>query len=180
MHDAGAVRRVERARHVQHDPPDAIGREAPVVAHLGGEVVPVDEAHRDEERPVLLARLVDGDDVGVLEGGRHARLALEALAELRVGRELGHDDLERHTAAQATVDREVDHAHAAAPDLALDVVGAEGPVLVGGHGTRYPARAQAVSTARATVSVCPASERHQRAASARTRAAWHRPSCSLR
>ena len=46
------------------------------------------------------------------------------------------------------------------------ILGAEGPVLVGGHGTRYPARAQAVSTARATVSVCPASERHQRAASA--------------
>jgi hypothetical protein len=108
-----------------------------VLAHLGGKVVPVDEAHGDEERAVLLAGLVDGDDVRMLERGRHARLALEAPAELRVGRELGHDDLERHAAVEAAVDREVDHAHAAAPDLALDVVGAEGPVLVAGHGCEH-------------------------------------------
>ena len=134
MHDAGAVRRVDSARDLQQEPPEPIGGEGPVLAHLGGEVVPVDEAHRDEERAVLLAGLVDRDDMRVLEGGRHARLALEALAELRVGRELGHDDLERHAATQATVDRKVDHAHAAPPDFALYVVGAEGPVFVAVHG----------------------------------------------
>ena len=111
-----------------------------MVAHLGGEVAAVDEAHRDEERAVLLAGLVDGHDVRVLERGRHARLALEAPAELRVGRELGHDDLQRHAAAEPAVGGEVDDAHAAAPDLALDVVGAEGPVIVAGHGaTTVPA-----------------------------------------
>ena len=137
VHDARAVRRVERARHLRHEPREPIGASGPSLAHRGGEVVPVDEAHRDEERAVLLAGLVDRDDVRVLEGGRDARLALEALAELRVGRELGHDDLQRHAAAEATVGRKVDDAHAAAPDFALDVVGAEGPVLVAGHGCEH-------------------------------------------
>ena len=137
MHDARAMGGVERAGHLRDDAAEAVGRDAPVVAHLGGEVAAVDEAHGDEQRAVLLAGLVDGHDVRMLERRRHARLALEALAELRVGGELGDDDLQRDAPTEPPIGGEVDDAHAAAPDLALDVVGAEGAVLVAGSRWRH-------------------------------------------
>ena len=48
------------------------------------EVDPVHEAHRDEQQAVVLAGLVHGDDVGVLDRRGDPRLGLEALAEHRV------------------------------------------------------------------------------------------------
>ena len=45
------------------------------------QVGPVDEAHRDEQAPVCLARLVDRDHVRVVEPRREPRLAQQPLAE---------------------------------------------------------------------------------------------------
>ena len=56
----------------------------------------------DEVQPaVVLARLVDRDDVRVLDRRGQLRLALEALAEVRVGGELGGDQLQRDGAVRA-------------------------------------------------------------------------------
>jgi hypothetical protein len=99
----------------------------------------LDQAHGDEEHPIGLVGLVDGQDVGVVDGGRHLRLAQEPGAGLGIVAELGRDDLERHLAAQAGLLGEVDDAHPATADDGLDPVrselGAEARVGTGrGHG----------------------------------------------
>ena len=85
----------------------------------------LDEAHRHVQRPVLLARVVDRDHVGVVERRGDLRLALEALAELGVLGQLGGDQLERDRAVQREVDGAVDDAHAAAAGHRLDPVAAD-------------------------------------------------------
>ncbi len=58
----------------------------------------------------MLAQLVDGDDVGVLEPRRRLGLALEAHPRVRVPQPDGHD-LHGHVALQRLVAAAVDAAH---------------------------------------------------------------------
>ena len=64
------------------------------------ERLPLEQLHSDERRAVVLADLVDGADVGVVERRRRARLAQEALERRRVLRHLVRQELERHLAAE--------------------------------------------------------------------------------
>jgi hypothetical protein len=89
-------------------------------------VGPLDVAHRHVQEAVLLARVVDGDHVRVLDRRRGAEFAPEALAELRVLGELGRDHLQRHLALERDVRRAVDDAHPAAAADAADYVVGEG------------------------------------------------------
>ena len=82
-------------------------------------------AHDEVELPVLLARAVDRHDVGMIDRRRHPRLALEALAEVRVGGAVGGDQLERDRTPEIELDGAVDDAHAAAPRDGLDPVSTE-------------------------------------------------------
>ena len=65
---------------------------------------------------------VDVDDVGVGERGGELGLAHEAFAERRLHRELGREDLDRDLAVEGEVLGEEDGAHAAAAELAGDLV----------------------------------------------------------
>ncbi len=56
---------------------------------------PLDDLHRDVDHSVRGADVVDSDDVGVVQRRGRARLLLEALAPLRVQRNLGGKDLDR-------------------------------------------------------------------------------------
>ena len=77
---------------------------------------PLDEAHRDEQPVVDLPRLVDGNDVRVVEGRGDPRLAEEPLAkDLVLGIPLG-EQLQRDAALEPRIAGAVDLAHAAAPD----------------------------------------------------------------
>ena len=96
--------------------------QAPVGAQDRGQVLALDELHREVEHPVDLAGVVDGDDVRVLERGGDPRLAREALAEALGLGEVGRDDLDGGAALEVQVLRAVDHAHAAAADPLLDPV----------------------------------------------------------
>ena len=62
--------------------------------------------------PLLFAEVVDRADVGVVEGGDGAGLALEARAAVRVGAQLGGQDLDGDRAIEARVPRLVHLAHA--------------------------------------------------------------------
>ena len=84
------------------------------------QVGPRDPAHHEVQPPVLLAGLVDGDHVRVIDRRRHPRLALEALAEVAVGGVLGRDQLERDRAPQRELGGAVDDAHPAAAGDRLD------------------------------------------------------------
>ena len=87
-----------------------------------GEVVTLDVAHGEKEQAVLISRLVDGDDVRMVERGRDLRLAEEALAEALVLGELGRDDLERDLAPETLLLGTVDGAHPPSADERFDLI----------------------------------------------------------
>jgi hypothetical protein len=113
---------VERRAELRDQVRGARGLEPAVPPDQHAQVVAVDVAHRDEQRPVRLARLVDGNDVRVVERRRELRLTLEAAPEVLVLRQLRDDQLQRDHPAQADLLGEIDDAHAAATELALDPV----------------------------------------------------------
>ena len=108
-------------------------RQRAALDHQLAQVRAVDPAHRDEEALVLLARLVDGDHVRMLERGGHARLAHEARAELRIARQLGRDQLEGHRALETLLHGPVDDSHATSAGDGLDAVAGEEPAGGDGH-----------------------------------------------
>ena len=74
--------------------------------------------------PVLLAGVVDREDVGVIERGCELRLALEAPPSCRVG-QVGGDELDRDGAIQLRVGRAVDRAHPAFAKLMIEAICAD-------------------------------------------------------
>ncbi len=70
----------------------------------------------DVGRAVVLADVVDGGDVGVVEDAGGLRLLLEAAQAVGVGGEGGRQDLDRDVAAEARVLGAVDLPHAARAD----------------------------------------------------------------
>ena len=92
--------------------------------------------------PLLVADVVQRADVGVVELGDGAGLALEAGAELRAGRQVGGQHLDRHVAAQAGVVGAVDLAHPARADRGDDLVRAEPRA----GGERHPISASCFSS----------------------------------
>ena len=75
--------------------------------------------------PLGRADVVDRDDVGMVERGGRARLLFESLQALRVVREVGGKDLDRHVAPEARVIGPVDLSHPARAERREDLVGAE-------------------------------------------------------
>ena len=73
--------------------------------------------HGDEGFAVLLADVVNGADVGMVERGSGLRLALEAGQRLRIAGDFVGQELQGHEAVQARVLGFVDHTHAAAAEF---------------------------------------------------------------
>ena len=95
--------------------------ELPLPAEPVAERLALDERHGEPELAGRFARVVDGQDVGVLQPGGELDLALEALGAERGG-ELGEEHLEGDRAVVPEVLGEVDDGHAAAAELALERV----------------------------------------------------------
>src|SRR5204863_6148979 len=81
---------------------------------------PLHVLHGDVRDAVLRARLEDTDDVVRVDLRGGARLALEPLDDPRILRELARDDLERDGPVEVELAREVDRAHAAPAEQALE------------------------------------------------------------
>ena len=122
MHEAVGVRRVERAPDLRDDLRRPLGVEAALGTHERAQVGPVDVAHDDEQHALALARVVDGDDVRVLDRRGGLGLGDEARAEVRLLGERRRDDLQRDDAVEVEVAGAIDDAHAAAPGESLDAV----------------------------------------------------------
>ena len=84
-----------------------------------------DELHHEVVMPVLPAHAEDRHDVGVVQPRRRPGLALEPPHLLGVEQRAGREHLQRHAPAQRFLLGLVDHAHAAAADLAEDAVVAQ-------------------------------------------------------
>ena len=89
---------VQRVGDLGADPDRAFGWQRSLRRQERPQVGPLDVAHRDEQRPVGLARGVDRDDVGVLGRGRGFGLPDEPLAERLVLRQLRGQELQRDLA----------------------------------------------------------------------------------
>jgi hypothetical protein len=86
----------------------------------------VDELHGNEGHPVGFVDLIDYGNIGMLESGRRLGLLNEPALPLRVGNQLGRQDLEGDLAVQIDVEGTVDDPHAATADLIEDLVMGEG------------------------------------------------------
>ena len=125
MDQAGGVRRVEGVRDLADPVERLVGLHRPRGREHGREVLAAHEAHREEERAVELARVVDRDHVRVVERRRQARLAQEAVAEVGVARQLGHEHLQGDGPAEVHVLGAEHDAHAAAAELIAEAIAAE-------------------------------------------------------
>ena len=93
----------------------------------------VDVLQLEERQAVGLADVVDLDDVGVLQAGDGLGLGQEAGDGLGAGMGPGQDHLERAGTVQADLPGPVDDAHAAAAQLAQDLVAGDGGDGAVGH-----------------------------------------------
>ena len=138
MDDAGGVGPGQAVRGLARDV-ERLGQRQRLSRHQRGEAAAVDHLHDDEGAVVLLADLVDGDDVGVVEGRGGAGLALEAGQAAGV-RERGlGDELHRHLALERVVAGPPHLAHATGAQPGQELVGNSEPhANRGRHGARGP------------------------------------------
>ena len=116
------VREVERIGQRTQQADDPGDRERAVGANHLTERAPSDQLHHDVVVLVLLANVVDQDDVRVAQPGRDRRLLLEAGHEAIVSREMGRQQLDRPVLLQIAVAGSIDDAHPPAPERLLEVV----------------------------------------------------------
>src|SRR5205814_3857177 len=82
---------------------------------------------------IALPDLVDGHDVGMVQGGGGARFSLEALQPSRVRRQPGRQDLDRDLALKPRVPGPVNLSHPASPEQAQQLVRAKPRRRGSGH-----------------------------------------------
>ena len=122
MDDAALVRVGERVGDVAHGAPRFIHRQRAVIVHALGEVVARDVRHHEEDDAFGLVDGVDVDDVRMVELRGGFGLAQEPRLDLAAERQLGRQHLDGDRALEAAIFRAVDDTHAAAPNLAVQLV----------------------------------------------------------
>ncbi len=133
VNDPGLVRLGEAVGHLVGEVEQALGRQRPGMEHLAQRLA-VDELHRDVDRGLVGADVVDRDDVRVVQGGGRARLLLETLAAIDVRGELRREDLDGHVAPEARIARAIDLSHPSRAEGREDLEGPE----AGAGGERHP------------------------------------------
>ncbi len=96
------------------------------VEALGGnnlcQVAAFHQLHRQVAESITLLDRVQDDDIGMVERSDRLRLALEALAPIRVVGQLSWENLQGHLAMELVVHRRVDLTHASFAELGEDLV----------------------------------------------------------
>ena len=122
MDDARRVRLGETVGDLHGDVEKPLGRERVSRRQDLAKGLPLHELHRDVDRPVGFADVVDGQDVGVVQGRGRARLLLEALATIGIVGRGGRQHLDRYIAAEPGIGRAIDLPHPAGADRGGDAV----------------------------------------------------------
>ena len=123
VHDLRGVRDGQRLRDLARDVDGAIEREA--LPHRLPQAAALHELHRDEAPAFELAGLVDGDDVGMVEGRDGERFPDETIDRVGFRREPARDQLDRDVAPQPLVEGPIDLAHAARSEQGVHDIGPE-------------------------------------------------------
>ena len=131
MDDILAVRRGEAFGNRRRD----LDRRAPrqrALEQAGSECLPFEELHHREQRVFGARELVDRHDPGVRQRGDGARLPLEPLTRLGIGRQVFGEHLDRDVPPEPRVERAIHDAHAAGAQRLDDLILAkEGTGLYG-------------------------------------------------
>ena len=121
VNDAGLVRLRERIRQLAGDLKGLLQRRSSASQQLP-ECRAFDELHHDEELAVELPDVVDGDDAGVIQGGRRSCFVLEAPDGARVRERLDAENFDGDLAAELRVSCPIDLAHAARSEQSENLV----------------------------------------------------------
>jgi hypothetical protein len=139
--DALAMGVLEGVRHLAGDSKRIGYGELPLSLKSPAKALALDVGHGEPELTVGFARVVHGQDMRVLQSRGRADLAQEPLGA-QAQCQVREEDLERDGPVVAEVAGEVDHGHAAAPELSLESVPLPQRVLKAvarlgvGHGER--------------------------------------------
>ena len=125
---------VEAGTDLAHDVDNFLHRQRAMLAEQPMQGLALDVLHGDVEDAILLAGVVDGDDVGMIERTRRARLVAEAAQQVFGIQAVGVQPrgLDGHGAADVGVGGLVHHPHGALPQFPRDVVT---PDLLQAHGS---------------------------------------------
>ena len=111
MYDALVVSVLEGVAHLCHDA-DIWSSLSGTGLHQLPQVLAGHELHHEVAEPSGLAKVVDSDDIRVIEPGQGTRLAAEALGESRVASNFWRQHLDGHQAVERGLPRPVDRSHA--------------------------------------------------------------------
>ena len=121
VHHALAVGIVERAGHLLHDPASGRKRERPLTREPLAEGLALHQRHDIVEQAVYGARVMERQDVRVMQRGGRLDLAEEPLAA-HGGGDVVVQDLHRYLPVVLVVPRQVDRGHAAPAQRLEDLV----------------------------------------------------------
>ena len=122
VHEPSVVCGVQRTRRLLEEEQRPRDAESSVAREQRFEIRSAHISHRDVEFAVSLARVVDRNDVRVVDLGGPLRLALESCPEARVFAQGRREELDRDLPAQPHVLGEVDDAHATTADERLEAI----------------------------------------------------------
>src|SRR5215813_10213707 len=121
MRDALRVRRIQPIGYLDREVQQLVDlqglRPNPVLEGL-----PLQILHGDEGLAFILADLVDGTDMGMVQSGGGARFALKTLQSLAVLGKMFREELQGDEAAELGVLGLINHTHPAATQLLEDAV----------------------------------------------------------
>ena len=139
MHDALGVRGLERVGDLDGQIQQPLRSERLALDHVLQRGA-FQQLHDDEGLAFVLADLVDGADVRVIQGCGRPRLTPKPVEGALVPRRLAWQELERDVAIEDGVLRAIDDAHAAASQLLDDAIVRHGTTDHEGSGKEDPRR----------------------------------------
>ena len=125
VHEPRCVGRVESICNLDCDCNRACRLERALAAQKLLQVRAIDVTHRDEQPSIRLSRLIDRDDVRVIEARRKARLAQHPISETDVFGEIPKKELQRHRPLQASITSAIDLAHPSTAEHVLDHIASD-------------------------------------------------------
>ena len=119
-----AMRFLQRLANLDGHAQQFRGRHRALLDALG-ERLALQIFHDEKIRAVLLADVVERADIGVIEAGNRACLALEALANFRRIGQMEGQNLQGHGAVEPRIFRAIDFAHSAGADRCDHFIGTQ-------------------------------------------------------
>ena len=128
VHEADRVGCVEPGGDLRHDVRRVDVTEPARPANERLQIRATHPAHQEVEPSVLLTGAIHGNDVRMLDRRGHSGLPFEPRPEVRVGRPLGGDELQRDDAVEPELGGAIDDTHPAAPSHGFDAAAGESRV----------------------------------------------------